>query len=299
MILGIDLGNVNVKTSSRIIYPNKITQEERYYEDEENIRMVIEGNRYVLGVGEYCTNYIKAQRKDTIVNLLAAIALSTKDNINQVVLGLPIQQYKTDKVKLENMILENRISRFTINDIERQIIISDCRVFPEGLAVYYSLSDEIKKQIGNRDIIIIDIGGRTTDICLYSIVNGKRKLVNYATIPAGTLNIYSDFINAINGEYGLDKLKEDAQDILQQGLWVDGEKQSLKFTKPIFQKYLNRVMSEVRLNYSVRTAQPILCGGGGKLLQGLFRKEIKGLIVDNNIFCNAGGFKRVGESIWR
>jgi hypothetical protein len=71
-----------------------------------------------------------------------------------------------------------------------------------------------------------------------------------------------------------------------------------KFTKPIFEKYLERILGELRLNYPIRTAQCILCGGGGKMLKQLFLKEIKGLIVVEDIFCNAKGFARVGESIW-
>jgi plasmid segregation protein ParM len=298
MILGIDLGNVNVKTSAEVIYPNKLTQDKRIYEDTEMARLDIEGQKYVLGIGEYQTNYIKADKKYFIPALLGAIAQSTEDNINQIVLGLPIQQYKNDKDKLEQKVSENRINNIKFAEKSRHIIISDCKVFPEGLATYYSLDDEVKINIGRRDIIIIDMGGRTTNICLYSLIDGKRKLINYITIPAGTLNIYSDFINAINDKYCLDKLKEDAPAILSQGLWVDGEKVDLKFTKGIFEKYFERIINEVRLNYPIRTAQNILCGGGGILLQGLFNKDIKELIVINDIFCNAKGFKRIGESIW-
>lgn len=299
MILGIDLGNVNVKTSEEIIYSNKITQDERLFKDDESLRVEFEGNRYVIGIGEYQTNYLKADKKYLMVSLLTAIAKSTENNINQVVLGLPIQQYKNDRSKLEDKINNHKINEIILNNEARQIIISECRVFPEGLAVYYSLDNKLKNDIGNRDIIIIDVGGRTTDICLYAVENRKRKLLNYITIPAGTLNIYSDFIKAINDKYGLDKLKEDAPNILKQGLWVDGQRESLKFTKDIFVKYLERILAEIRLNYPIRTAQCILCGGGGILFQGLFKKEINSLIVIKDIYANARGFKKVGENIWR
>jgi plasmid segregation protein ParM len=298
MILGIDLGNVNIKTSTGIIFENRLTKDERLYEDTENYKAEYEGEKYILGVGEYQTNYIKAQKKDIIMTLFSAVALSTIDNLNQVVVGLPIQQYKSDKDKLEELIIHNRIKDVKVNGKDRRILVTDLKVFPEGLATYYSLSNETRQQIGNRDIVIIDVGGRTTDVCLYCINGGKRKLMNYATIPAGTLNIYSDFIKAINDFYGLDKLKEDAPGILSHGLWVDGEKVELKFTKPIFEKYTERILGELRLNYPIRTAQCILCGGGGQLLKGLFAKEMKSLIIIDDIFCNAKGFAKVGENLW-
>lgn len=298
MILGVDQGNVNIKTSTGVIYPNLNTTDERLYEDAENTRVEFEGTKHVMGYGKYKTDYQKSYKQDILLNLFTSIALSTNDLINQVVIGLPVQQYKNDGEKFEKYIYENRIKEFTLNNKPRKVIITDVKSFPEGLATYYSLPFDLKTSIGNREIIIIDIGGRTTDICLYSIVNGKRKLLKYITIPAGTLNIYSDFIQAINDEHGLDKVKEDAPQILNEGLWVDGEKVQLKFTKPIFNKYAEMIMSELRLNYPVRTAQCILCGGGGALLKGLFNRVIKGLIVIDDIFSNAKGFREVGEALW-
>lgn len=299
MILGTDLGNVMIKTSTRVAYPNLNTIDERLYADTDGIRVEFEGVKRVMGIGgEYKTDYQKSQKQDTLLNLFTSIALSTKDICNKVVMGLPVQQYKNDKSKLEKYILENNVKELWLNDQFRQIMITDLKVFPESLAAYYSLNQEIKTAIGRRDIVIIDIGGRTTDICLYSIVEGKRKLLNYITLPAGTLNIYSDFIQAINDEFGLDKLKEESEQIIREGLWVDGEKVKLNFTKPIFEKYTERILSELRLNYPIRTAATILCGGGGNLLKGIFMNQIKGLVVIEDVFCNATGFKRVGENLW-
>ena len=56
------------------------------------------------------------------------------------------------------------------------------------------------------------------------------------------MNVYSDFINSINDRFGLDILKEEAAAILNQGLWVDGEKVSLKYTRTIFEKYFVRLL---------------------------------------------------------
>lgn len=298
MIIGVDLGNYNIKTSTRVIYPNLNTLDERQYADKENMRVEFDGTKRVIGIGEYKTDYQKSQKQDTLFNLFTAVALSTKDICNKVVMGLPVQQYKNDKVKFENYIMENNVKELWLNDKYREIVITDIKVFPESLAAYYSLSPEIKTAIGRRDIVIIDIGGRTTDICLYSLVEGKRKLLKYVTLPAGTINIYSDFIQAINDEFGLDKLKEESEQILRDGLWVDGEKVKLNFTRTIFEKYSERILSELRLNYPIRTAATILCGGGGILLKGIFMKQIKGLIVIEDVFCNAMGFKRVGENLW-
>lgn len=298
MIIGCDLGNENIKTSESIIYQNRMSTETRLYEEVENLRVEINGVKYTLGQGEFKTNYTKAEREDTLINLFTSIALSTTEEINQVMVGLPIQQYKPDKDKIQKMIMNNRIQEIILNDKPRRIIISECAVFPESLATYYSLPTDVKDSIGDIDVIIVDIGGRTTDIALYSVINGKRKLINYITIPAGTMNIYSDFIIAINDKWGLDKLKEDAPRILTDGMIIDGTKADIRFTKSIFEKYVNRIVGELQLNYPIRTSKCIICGGGGKLLQGFFKRELKNLIVITDIFSNAKGFKNIGQNIW-
>lgn len=298
MILGIDLGNVNVKTSTREIFQNRSTTDRKLYEEEENLRVEMDGQKYVIGAGEYQTDYRKVSKTSTLLNLYTAIALSSQDVVNHVVVGLPVQQFKTDKDEMEQLISLNNAKELILNGRSRKVIISDCRCFPESLAAYFSLSPDAKVEIGSRDVVVVDIGGRTTDICLYAFQRGKRKLANYVTIPAGTLNIYSDFIQAINTKYGLDLLKEEAQTVLSNGLWVDGEKVPLQFTREVFQRYTDRILSELRLNYPIRTGKTILCGGGALLLKGLLQREIKGTMVIEDIFCNAIGFRRVGESIW-
>jgi hypothetical protein len=50
MILGIDLGNVNIKTSRRIIFSNRHTTDERFYEDADNLRIEFDNEKYVLGI---------------------------------------------------------------------------------------------------------------------------------------------------------------------------------------------------------------------------------------------------------
>ena len=51
------------------------------------------------------------------------------------------------------MVLANRNKTIRINDVEKQIIIEDVEVFPEGVV---TLPDDYEG-------ICIDIGGRTTD----------------------------------------------------------------------------------------------------------------------------------------
>ena len=74
------------------------------------------------------------------------------------------------------------------------------------LATYYNLIQQ-KFKIGNKSLIITDVGGRTTDICLFE----NRKIKFVRTIPVGMLNVYKDIIDYINTTYTEDYKVEDGE----------------------------------------------------------------------------------------
>ena len=114
MILGIDLGNYSVKTSERISFCSKVTEQEQFYDTN---KMNINGEVLYVGDGKFDTGWNKAEKDNTLTLLYTAISRSTDDRINKVVLGLPIKQYKKNKDKLKEYIKENRCARVNKRDI--------------------------------------------------------------------------------------------------------------------------------------------------------------------------------------
>lgn len=297
MIIGVDIGNYSVKTSENAFFLSKVTTDKNLFEEE--MVMQYENNFFIIGQGEFETNLDKSSKEHLMIYLLAAIAYSTEDIDNQIVLGLPISHYKSSRESLKNKILSNRINTFSLNGVKRQIIITDIEVFPEGVASYYSLCDSEKERLKGKDIVIIDIGGRTTDICLLVENNDIRRIEKPLTLFAGMLNVYDDFIKAINEKFILNKEIEDAEKILKNGLEIFGNRKDLTFTKPIIKKYIDKILKELYVNYPIQTENIIVTGGGSYFLGEALKAYIPNLIVMNNsIFSNAYGFKKVGESLW-
>ncbi|GIW49221.1 MAG: hypothetical protein KatS3mg079_697 [Caloramator sp.] len=173
----------------------------------------------------------------------------------------------------------------SLNGIDKKIIIEDVEVYPEGLGAIESSFDGI----------IIDIGGRTTDIA--EIENMKVK--NPFSLPVGTMNLYSDFIKVINDKHSLDLKINDVDRILRNGLKIYGEEKDISFALEVFREYVEKIISELQINYSIKTHDIKLTGGGAVLLAKAFLKRLPNAeIVDNPFFANAIGFKKVGESIW-
>lgn len=288
MILGVDLGSYSVKTSKKITFLSKLTEGDSFTECN---KIKFNYKSYNIGEGEFSTDWDKSRKDNTLILLYAAIAKSTEDNINQIVLGLPVQQYKKNKDNLIELIENNRCG--TINN--RKIIIANISVAPEGASAYYSIDIELRKMIGNKQLIIIDIGGRSTDIIIFE----NKVIIDVKTIPVGMLNIYQQIIDYINSKYTESLKLEDGEIILKEGLFLDGKTQDISFIRPILERNFNTIFKELQLKYNLNKGYTYLTGGGTFTLGLAFKNRLKNLIISKNpIFDNAIGFEKVGESLW-
>ena len=240
MIIGVDLGNYAVKTSEGVHFLSKFIESNGFYGNE----IIYDGKAIVVGEGEFQTDYKKSMKENTLPLLYSALALSSKDEqCFQVVLGLPIQQYKNNKAELIKLVEENRAKTVEANGKKRDIFITDITIAPEGASAYYNLSKENKRSIGKKQLVIVDIGGRTTDVCLFK----DKQIKQYKTIPGGMLNIYNDIVTTINEVYSQNFDLEDGEEVLKDGLFLEGENKDVSFIKSILKKQFDSIFKELQL----------------------------------------------------
>jgi len=185
MILGIDIGNYSVKTSTGVNFKSLVSTEENLLGSK--IKIEFDNKTFYIGEGNRDTELDKASKESFLPLLYSAIALSSPAQYNKVVVGLPINQYKSRKAEIENKISKESNKKIILNDKERTLTITEFKVYTEGVGAYQSLDSE-------EDMIIIDIGGRTTDIAY--IFNGELKTTS--TVNVGTLNIYKNIADQLN-----------------------------------------------------------------------------------------------------
>ncbi|NFN94553.1 hypothetical protein FDB28_10735 [Clostridium botulinum] len=137
MILGVDIGTYSVKTSTKVTFFSKFTQEENFTEIN---KVNINGSSYNIGEGEFSTDWDKSRKGNTLTLLYSAIYKGTEDNINQIVLGLPVQQYKKNKNNLIELVENNKCAKVE----NRNLIITDVAVAPEGASSYYSIDSSLR-----------------------------------------------------------------------------------------------------------------------------------------------------------
>ncbi len=284
MILGIDVGNYSVKVNPNINVKSLVSTEENIL--GSGIVLEYDNKKFVIGEGSFETELNKSSKENFLPMLYTGIALASKDVFNQVVCGLPINQYKANKDALERMVNENKMKTVKLNGKSREIVISEFKVYPEGIGAYYSLST-------NEDVIIVDIGGRTTDIAYIC----DKKHHTSSTVAVGTLNIY----NRLNGEHSLDLDLQMVDRIIQRAsLKVDNKEVDLRFITEILKENFMKIKQDLDFKFPARTERIILVGGGAKLFSRAFANRYSNFgIADNPLYANAIGFKKVGESLWQ
>lgn len=286
-ILGIDIGNALIKSSSGIVFESKITTIEPLNATDS---VTINGVTYYLRHGDYDTTYRKVDKKYYMPMLLSSIALSS-DKPVCLILGLPLSQYREDKARLTNMVMQNGSTSIALNGVTKNINIIDVDVFPEGVV---TLEDSFQG-------IVVDIGGRTTDCALITNIRDVRKINNPLSLPYGTINLYGDIIKTLNKEFSLDLNLGDAERIMTAGLYLDGKKQSIDFLEEIFKNFAEKIVNSLRVEYSTRTNLINLTGGGSSILYKYIKKILgEGVMLQENpIMANANAYYELGCELWQ
>lgn len=285
MIIGIDGGSSTTKNSQGVIIDSKVTKVEPMNKCDV---LEMNGIKYYLGEGEYDTSYRKIEKANYIPLLFGSLALTTDDVYNKVVVGLPLSQYQEDRAAMQNLILNNRDKWVEINKLRKHIVIEDVEVVPEGRL---TVDDEFEG-------IVVDIGGRTTDIFALELRNLTPKVINPQSIPLGIQNLYSDFIKIINKKHGLDLKDHDAERILRRGLKILGKTVDITMEKGIFYEFADNLISKLQVEYSLKTHDVKLVGGGSILLFDYISKKVPCELVEDSVFANAIAYENYGRDIW-
>lgn len=307
MNLGIDFGAVNCKSNTGIVIPSKTKKIESLIGNEEYIE--IDGKRYVFGIGEYEVDKdIKFHQSHFLPLVFATICKSTTDIDNNVMLGLPLQHYKKHKQALKELMQKNNNKEVTIklhgkDAVKRRIILDNIDVFPEGLAILYSLNSENLSKFDNRDMLIVDIGGSTTDVALLEGKGLNREIVKTHSVSYGMHNIYNEIKNYIKDNTEDKNISlEKCERILDKTFIhsVDGVDTDITFLNDILLEGTVKILKDIKLKFGndFKSANMLVCGGGSKHLYEYLKAVQPNAIKVESITANAEGYKKVGDIKW-
>ncbi len=285
MILAIDLGNYNIKTSEGIHFISTFAEFDGIDPGERKV-LTYNGKDYVMELKSSFDNEFNKTKKNYIPNLLWAINRSLPRGVDSVsiVLGIPVENLGTvNKFKEE---LENKRFTFRVKGNEkRSISIDKVAVVAEGVSSFYTLPETERRN----DTLIIDIGGRTTNVV--SFKNGR--IEHKKQINRGMINYYEDVASKYNSK-GECVNTEDIKNLIEKGI-VDID--TVTFYKNELVKYIfNQVKTKCNRDY-----YKIWFTGGGsiELKETILRLEPKANFMDNALFTNVNGNKRIALTQWR
>lgn len=288
MIIGVDLGNFYTKNSEGVKFESRINKN-NYILSGKATRVIYKDIPYLIEAGGFNININKLDKEDILINLATIIGLSAKECNIDLGIGLPVNYYKSYKDKLLEIISNEGDFNISINGDEKKFFINRCYIIPEGVGVYYSLKKEILDKIGNRELLIIDIGGKTTDTC---VIDTNVTIKKPKTSSIGFLDLYNDIANVINSKYpDLCVKTEDVKYIIDNGLNSFSDDIDISFIQEMREDMVYSIMNNIKLQYDDYKRKAVMLCGGGFSLQNEFRQYIPNLLVNDDIFANAKGFK--------
>jgi plasmid segregation protein ParM len=284
----IDLGNLNVKginqDEKNINFKSNISRDYESYPDAFKYTL-INGEYTYFERGTFSLEYIKTN-KDYTAQVLYAISKLHNDieDINtKLTLLLPISEMK-EKTKYINT-LKGKNFEFTVKNSKKtnkKVLIDDILVLPEGYISYFALSDEYKTS----SIIIIDIGGRTTN--LVAMVNGEPKLLK--TLKIGVMDFYSK-IRELNSdkEYNL----EDIERLIKED--------TIRVTEKQLAEFANDILNEIKIYLKVEHYKHVCwTGGGATVIEKIIKEKLPKncFILNDPVNSNVRGALAASKITW-
>lgn len=289
MIIGADIGNEFVK----IVTETKQTYLLAKIKEGTTItgyNLNYKGINYTIGEGTHETEFNKADKKYLMQFIYSAMAEVSTEEENKIVVGLPIGQYQQNKDRIKERILDDNINSILVNGHYKTFIIKDVLVYPEGLGTVRN----------DFEGIVLDIGGRTTDICLLKEEGGKRRIINPQSLGHGTLNLYNDIAKAIREKYNIDVKASDVEGIIKKGFYVDGEQKEATFIIDILKAFTDNLINTLNLDYNLRMNKIAVVGGGGALFYNSIKRRVKQAeLIQEPFYANARAYYKEGERVWR
>ncbi len=292
LIIGVDNGNYNTKSSEGMIYTSGFTASDTPTLSIEN-QLEFNGKFYAIGTNRMNVQQDKTVDDDVFILTLPAIADAMKKcdvYESEIVLGvgLPISHFGAQRERFANYFTREKIE-FKWAGQAYYIDITQCKVFPQGYAVGGVYATAIS-DFGS--LTLIDIGGYTVDVMRFR--DGLPEKASHRSLPAGTITLFNNIKNELMKE---SIFLEDIQ--ITDALF--GRIEHLR--KTFIDNTINRLCMDYAKNLynavremGIDLELPVaLAGGGSEVLKPYLKMPSVNIIGMFNKFANADGYKYLAE----
>lgn len=304
----VDLGNLHIKAvgfnevDEMIMesMPNLVETRETLNPKAKMIEFA--GRRIFLGCGTKNNNVLKHKRDFLVEQVLAITCALYPENDKMEVnlkLGLPPEQYtqqKYQKELLDKFKLGNEY-KFKLDGKEKSITIANIQICIEGYSAFVALAEDI--EYSGRDLLIMDIGGGTSDACSFSYDFDAEQFIPGVptTATKGCIDMISKITTEMNSLHGAD-IKDNQVDVYirknRDEILYGDTTYKISEHMDVAKDIANLIYNQFTNQYgSLDNYMVILVGGGYKLFNKLIGDKISNqldLPDTERFYANAIGF---------
>lgn len=212
-------------------------------------------------------------------------------------MGLPVAHLQKMKEKYAAYFQKDgNKMEFEYNSQKFNIIIDAVHVWPQGYAAAV-VDKDYNKFADYQRAYIIDIGGYTTDVCVFH--NGMSDMNYVESINMGAIHLNNKVIAAIQQEAGVELDDIGVESLIKKDPKIKNE-ELFRITDEAKQLYANELMRKLtEKGIDFVTSCLIFMGGGSILLQDNIRTFVKHdmLYFIDNINANANGYEKLSRAV--
>ncbi len=272
--------------------------------NKENI-YTLDGKDYLIGERALQDVYCKTTRSDNFVLKYTPLFIYKTIELigyipDSVALGIPLVKYIASDSESFKEKYRERVSKFIIN---KQIIsIDNIEIYAQGHGIYIdSLMKDENKDLGDKSVLVVDIGFNTIDILW--VINGTPTRKNSTTlVNKGVVAIIKDLQEYIKNNHDIDLSEQVAKDILiEKKIEIYGHKIDLTgIIQDLIEDYASWLVEEIegRMKDTMQRVSKVIIAGGGAYYVKNFIPDKYNFIYIPEIpeFSNARGYYAL--SLW-
>lgn len=207
----------------------------------------------------------------------------------QLAVGLPPLHYGALFEKFEEYFMNREpIIHFGVDGKEYHIQITNAIAYSQAYAAAMTIYSELPT---DDDVIVIDLGGRTTDYV--HLRSRKLDLDSSDSIEFGMVDLYQRITSRFSGELGMRIQKNRVDRILKAAVSSHENPQTEDIIRKQGQQFIDELAAELReRGIDLRTIRAIFVGGGALALEQYIThcNLIPDSVIINDIRANAKGF---------
>ena len=303
-IIGVDAGYGNMKTA-RTIYPTGLVAMDTKPFFDGNI-LKYNDTWYRIGEGHKAFNPDKTADEDFYILTLASIASELRlERIKEakvhLALGLPTTWTGRQREEYRRYMMRNPDVQFTFNDVQYNIHLTDCSVFPQGYAALVPLMDNDKKYNNFRQfvgtVMMADIGNGTMNIM--RLVDGRPNDQHCWTEVLGVNQCVLTVRKQMTDKYGIDMPETVIEQFLRTGT-ANISRELLDNLTVIVCGYVTGLFDALRVHgYDARLMKLFVMGGGGCLMKHFGKYDPGAVVFVDDLHASAKGYEYMAQAmIW-